>query len=64
MKIIAQPPNLGGYGGEPMYQLRQGNPVARPIVLPPLGLGLPRRNNQCRQADRAYAISSPAGGWW
>ena len=47
-----------------MYQLRQGNPVARPIVLPPLGLGLPRRNNQCRQADRAYAISSPIGGWW
>lgn len=47
-----------------MYLLRPGNPVARPIVLPPSGLGLPCRNHQCRQADSAFAIRSPAGGWW
>ena len=47
-----------------MYQLRQGNPVARPIVLPHLGLGLPRQRDRCPQPDRAYAISGPAGGWW
>ena len=46
-----------------MYQLRQGNPVARSIVLPPLGLGLTRQRDRCRQPDRVYANNGPAGGW-